>query len=715
LAQSIIGMDARGTYLFRGPYLTQMLTHPSTETMDSAAREAGASVAFLVVSDRFQNPPLSKIVESTKEVLDMYAILGDGKLYIFRYPGVEPEMAIPIRIDSGDYTRQNCLLEYEVNWTREFSVLTNAHLDPNSVRVVAPEGDEVPSQHDYFQGWFDDCSTSASWSEGSSDGDVLTFTVRFNATTMETGHLVYTEFERDGGDLIVDTSKFEYMEIKWKENYEEVANIRVVLWKKDEGGWKPGTTWASPSTEWGVWRCDIYSLVNGTLGGLSFDVFKAKPYTWIGDYEVRIDWIRFISDTGVVRFLYNGTANSVEHYRIEYDSLENTESGKQDGLPRPSYPNGISWIEQTNHLNFTSNWSDHIVNFVINKTATEWNGSVHGTSFSYTLQIDSINILTSDSNQTGGLGVMRSEGSASSSNVKYTNAHLISEGPIMAEVCFEANGYDDLYIQFYVGECLSIALQTEGEHGTWTPNAGNYSWFISTNTLDDKVYYLNEDGEAVGKDMYESRSCRSWRAQSIGQIEEHGYLVVLSNVKRTPRTYGATYNKSGLDALDFIYLNGSLAGDKLRYVISKNQSLKELENITLEVKDDSSISSEVPVSLAIRTIDLLNQPIGDATISVLELGIDAHTDTDGWVQVPILRGQWTLVASKHGVVDEKKVDLLMNSATVQRLNIIEIGEFTVNVWEFILIFGLIILACALMLLLIDKKALFRTKHEMQQN
>jgi len=117
LAQSIIGMDARGTYLFRGPYLTQILTHPSTETMDSAAKEAGASVAFLVVSDRFQNPPLSKIVESTKEVLDIYAILGDGKLYIFRYPGVEPEMAIPIRIDSGDYTRQNCLLEYEVNWT----------------------------------------------------------------------------------------------------------------------------------------------------------------------------------------------------------------------------------------------------------------------------------------------------------------------------------------------------------------------------------------------------------------------------------------------------------------------------------------------------------------------------------------------------------------------------------------------------------------------
>jgi len=33
---------------------------------------------------------------------------------------------------------------------------TPGHLDPNSVRVVASDGSEVPTQFDYFQGWFDD-------------------------------------------------------------------------------------------------------------------------------------------------------------------------------------------------------------------------------------------------------------------------------------------------------------------------------------------------------------------------------------------------------------------------------------------------------------------------------------------------------------------------------------------------------------------------------
>jgi len=702
LSQGILGFESRGTFLYR-KYFNPMITQPSTEIMSNAAKEAGASVAFLVVSNRLGRPPLSEVVASTKEVLDIYAILGDGKLYIFTYPGVEQEMAIPIEIDSENQTREGHLLEYEVNWTREFSILPQARLDPNSIRVIAPDGSEVSSQHDYFQGWFDDCSTSDKWSAGSSDGDVLTFTAHFNKTTAEVKRLIYSEFEMEGGALKVDAMKYKYIEIKWRANYEKVASIRVVLWKRDINGWEPATAWATLSTQWDVWHRDISFHVNGTLGGLYLDVFKAKPYTWVGDYKVDIDWIRLVGDTGVVRFFYNGAANSVNQYRIEYDSLENTQSDKEDGLPKPSYPNKISLTEQTNYYNLTSNWSDQIVNFVINKTATGWIGDIPGTSFSYTLRIDGINILTSHSNRAGGLGVMLSDDSTSSINLTYTNAHLISEGPIMAEVCFEANGYGNLYVQFYQGRWLQIGFHTKDEVAIVRPDNEKYSWLISTSSLDNKVYYLNQNGEVVGKDMHANGSLGSWQTQCIGQFEGHGYLVALSTENGTTRTYGAAYNNFGLDALDFMYLNGSLSGDDLTYVISKDQSREEISNITLAIKNPPSISTVVPITLAVRTIDLFNQPVSDATIDVLELGKKVHTDTNGWAQVPISRGQWTLVASKRGVADEKKVDLLTNSATMQRLCIVEIDGFTLNIWEFTLVVGSVITGCACLLLLLRKK------------
>lgn len=467
LAQGILGFKSRGTYLYH-TYFGQLLAQPSVDVMVDVMNEANASVAFFVVSNRLQNPSLDTVVASTKEALDIYAILGEGKLYIFSYPGVKPEMAIPIEIDSGNQTRENYVLEYEVNWTQEFLYLPKAHLDPNSVRAVASDGNEVPTQHDHFQGWFDDCSTSANWSEGSSDNDILTFNAHFNSTTIEMRRLVYTELEMSGGNLTVDTSKYKYMEIKWRANLEEVASIRIDLWNEGADGWKSMTTWAAPSTQWEIWRRDISSLTNSSLGGLYFDVFKSKPYSWQGDYRVHVDWIRFVGDTGVVRFLYNGTANSVKQYRIEYNTLENTESGNEDGLPRPSYSDTVFPTDQ-------------------------------------------------------------------------------------------------------------------------------------------------------------------------------------------------------------------------------------------ETENPPSISSIVPVTLTVRTIDSLNQPVSDVTIEVPELGMEVHTDIGGWAQVTVPRGQWTLLATKHGVTDEKEIDLMTTSATVQRLNLFEIEGLTLNMWEFILVIAFVIAGCTSLLILLHKK------------
>ncbi len=165
---------------------------------------------------------------------------------------------------------------------------------------------------------------------------MLTFTVQFTNATPELRRLKYVEFERDGGNLTIDTTKYKYIEVKWKENYDSVAAVRFGFWKKTNDGWEVKTKWAWPSPQWSIWSHDI-SFLNGTLAGLDFDVFDAEPdLGWAGTYTLYIDWIRFVSDTGTIRWLYNSTTKTIEEYQILYDFLENTETDNLDGLPKKS-------------------------------------------------------------------------------------------------------------------------------------------------------------------------------------------------------------------------------------------------------------------------------------------------------------------------------------------------------------------------------------------
>lgn len=337
LAHGILGFKSRGTYTREHFY--NMYQLPSADILVEEMERAQSPVGFFVISARYKTD-FSRIVTSALEVFDIFGIFGDKQLYVFRYPRTEREYTIPFMIDAGNYSRTDYPIEYKMNWTEMLFGIGGMHLDPNGVRVVAPGGQEVPSRLEEFQSWFENCSSTDGWSASSAnvlstDGDVLTFGMRYTSETPELGRLTYDKFEKNEGNLTIDVQKYKYLEIKWKENYVDYTNIRLDLWFRIGDGDEVITTWARPSTEWTIWRYD-FSLSNGTLNGLLIDVFDAPPGNWVGNYSLYIDWMRFVSDSGTIRWLYNGTANTKDRYLVTYDFLENTESGNQDGFPEKS-------------------------------------------------------------------------------------------------------------------------------------------------------------------------------------------------------------------------------------------------------------------------------------------------------------------------------------------------------------------------------------------
>lgn len=334
LAYGILGGVYSGYYLRQSSLFYAMYIEPSAEVLEGAMAKTGASVAYFVISIRYQRF-FSSIVKSAQEIFETYAVFGDGKLYVFRYPPREQELAISLIVDSGNYSRINYTVEYELNFTQALLGIPHGHLDPNSISVIDPSGSEVPASLENFQAWFENGSSSDNWSDGVSHDDVLTFTAQFTNATPELRRLSLDTSKRDEGKSTIDTTKYKYMEVKWKENYDGVAAVRFGFWKKTNGVWEAKYKWAWPSPQWSIWSHDI-SFLNGTLGGLDFDVFDADPYTWAGSYELDIDWIRFVSDTGTIRWLYNSTTKTIEEYQILYDFLANTETDNSDGSPKKS-------------------------------------------------------------------------------------------------------------------------------------------------------------------------------------------------------------------------------------------------------------------------------------------------------------------------------------------------------------------------------------------
>jgi len=463
IAYGVLGGVYSGYYLRRSSLFYEMSSEPSIEALAWAMAETGSSVAYFVISIR-HGRFFSSAVKSAQEIFETYAVFGDGKLYVFRYPPRERERIIRLMVDSENYSRANYPVEYELNFTQALLGMPGGHLDSNSISVINPSGSAAPTSLEYFQGWFENGSSSDNWSEGVSDGDVLTFTVQFTNATPGMQRLKYVEFERDGGNLTIDVSKYKYMEVKWKENYDNVAAVRFGFWTKTNDGWEVGSKWAWPSPQWSVWSYDI-SYLNGTLAGLDFDVFGPERGSWEGSYELYIDWIRFVSDVGIVRWLYNSTTQTKEEYQIVYDFLRNTETGNLDGLPKKS-----------------------------------------------------------------------------------------------------------------------------------------------------------------------------------------------------------------------------------EFVFNKNETIPP-----------PSVSLMIPTSLVIKTVDLMGQPISDVKVEIKELGVSLTTDMDGLASFIVTQGQWSVMISRNGAINEGTIEVLLNTVSLQTLNLIKIDGLVLELWKFVLLGSMIIVAGVLLLFLLHKK------------
>ena len=472
-AYGLLGFQSRATYYRYSPEFSQMLSNPSVEPLTKVMIESGSSKAYFVISNRYR--VFEDVVTRTKKVLETYAVLGDGRLYIFQLAEPEQTNVVPVEIDAGNYSRVDYPIEFKMNFTQVLPKLGEGNLDPNSISVSDTDGKELPSEFDGFQAWFDNCSSVDNWSYAralgaESDGDILTFTFLLSSESPENvGKLVYTRFEGEGGDLQIDTQRYKFIEMKLRGSHDGIVGLRTALRYRVGNASELKVKWISPSpsTEWSVWHCDL-SVFNGTLYDLWIDVFGPIVEDWEGDYKLYIDWIRFVSDTGTLRFLYSAEAHTVEQYYILYDFLENTESGKRDGLPKKSY---------------------------------------------------------------------------------------------------------------------SI------------PN---------TNT---------DESDA-------------------------------------PRVYIST-----------------------------------------------------PIELTVRTVDSFDEPLSDVTVEIRELKLKANTDADGWAHFVVRPGQWTLVASKNGIVNEKTIEVLPNYVTMQRLGLVEVGGVVMNLWQFALFIGLIMLCCSLLIFLLYRKVL----------
>lgn len=702
-AYGILGFKSRATYYRYSSEFFQMLVKPSEQPLIDVLQKSGASRAYFVISNRTSG--FADVVERTRRVLETYAVFGDGKLFVFRYPPSEQEHVVPLTIDAGNYSRRDYPIDFELNFTEMLlQQRGEGYIDPNSVRIIGPDGGEVASQIDYFQAWFDDCSTSGNWSEGTSDGDVLNYTLPFVGTTGIRGRLIYNRLEMDGGDLAIDAQKYRYLEVKWKAVPSDVSSIRIDLWYKVGNGIESVSTWAILSNEWTVWRYDL-SLRNGTLIGLWFDVFSESS-EWMGIYKLYVDWIRFVSDTATVRFLYNGEAHTIEQYRILYDFLEHTESGKMDGLPKKLYSNPIRYSEDDNQYNFTWTWDDRTFNLLINKEASEWVGTP-GKSFSYVLRIDNSNILTSDRlNGHGGLGVMQTYNSSDVFDANFSNPQLICDGPIMAEVSYQTTWNGSLHIQLYKGQYPTILFSLEKGDSAMKSNSGKYSWLISASSTDDKVYYLKENGEVASEDLAGDGNSGNLQVQSVSQYEVHGYLIVLSSRSNIVGNYSVNFNEFGIAELDFLsYVSTGLNDTSVVFVISKNQSLEEMKNITLGLKNPPTVFMSLPIDLSVRIVDLLDGPLSDVEVEVKELEMKATTDSDGWAHFVVNPGQWTLLASKSGITSEKKVTVSSSYVTRQRLSLVRIDGLVISWWQFTVSVGLILLGSFSVIFLLHRKIL----------
>jgi hypothetical protein len=93
-----------------------MTTKPSIRILEEAMGRDQSEAAYFVVSVREKY--LNDIVQRTSEVIPIYKIFGDGKLYVFKYPfeGAPPGPIVNVTFDDGTSSEAHAVPEYS-DWS----------------------------------------------------------------------------------------------------------------------------------------------------------------------------------------------------------------------------------------------------------------------------------------------------------------------------------------------------------------------------------------------------------------------------------------------------------------------------------------------------------------------------------------------------------------------------------------------------------------------
>jgi hypothetical protein len=183
-------------------------------------------------------------------------------------------------------------------------------------------------------------------------------------------------------------------------------------------------------------------------------------------------------------------------------------------------------------------------------------------------------------------------------------------------------------------------------------------------------------------------------------------MIVVTSLSDGVGNYGAEYNNFGLGAFDFVSRQDVQLDDtNVMFIISNNQSIEEMNNIVSGLNGPPNVGTAVSVELTVKIVDLFDEPLGDVTVDVRELGMEANTDAEGWARFVVPQGRWTLVASKDGITSEKAIEPLSNYVTLQRLDVAEIDGLITNLWQFALFVVLVMLGSFLLLFFLHRKVL----------
>jgi len=170
---------------------SEMTKAPSLGIMQQAIEFASAKYAYFVVSER--NPNLDQVVNRTSEILPIYRVFGDGKLYIFMYPLPlieESGPAVTVVFDDGLNGQQDIqtklvyMVESEINSTVTLMGFTSYNITafPSHWTFLDLRVNNKPSR-------FDDSSdvNSFVYVKGLQQSDVLTISWLFNRRFTEVG------------------------------------------------------------------------------------------------------------------------------------------------------------------------------------------------------------------------------------------------------------------------------------------------------------------------------------------------------------------------------------------------------------------------------------------------------------------------------------------------------------------------------------------------